>query len=597
MYTDASKWIGATTYFPGPWQLWWMSIPIRVLGTTWGPLLSMAVLNSGWFLLAGWFVRRRLGDRAAMGALIFLAALTWTLGTGAMYSPVPMVMIVPAFAAFCFGCWALAAGDEGVLPLLILLTNFLLLDHLALTLLVSVIVGAALLMWAIGLVVARQAEHTTWAPRRRRARRAVLVAGAITLVMWLPPIIQELRNEPGNLTNLSRAAAARPPQDPIWGTAYGALTAFFAKPPFWLHGSRTHSALMFNALPPSGTAQIVTSGVLGLCAIGLGWSAWVRRDRAAGVAIGLAVVMFLSAWYNIAHPAQTTDLMLYLPRYFLSSWPIAMFVTFALGYGLVKALPAAPRRIWPALPIVVAALLAIANIPHSNIAINTGAADDRLIAVSSTLNPRVIRAVEDQPSVAIAAPQLRAYGYVASLAVALADARISFCYDGIPQFSGTSLPRCPKSSGAPSIQVHPRFPSPSIPADAKVIARSTPLGAAERAQRRQLDRQIRAALKNVDHLEPAPGYWDLMRILETTGQTSEQPAAPPVLSTPGGPMVTQQSRIEFARLILAVHDIAKGSGYEAVTIPGVSSAELLRWAELVRLRADYGFVVTMTSPT
>lgn len=103
MYTDASTWIGVPTYFPGAWQLYWMALPIRVLGSTWGTLVAMAVLNVCWVCLAGWFVRRRLGDRAAIGALALVAVLMFALTPALLVSPVPMVMVLPPFAAFCFG--------------------------------------------------------------------------------------------------------------------------------------------------------------------------------------------------------------------------------------------------------------------------------------------------------------------------------------------------------------------------------------------------------------------------------------------------------------------------------------------------------------
>src|SRR5690606_13414951 len=96
----SSTWIDTPTFFPGPWQLWWMSVPIRVLGTRWGPLLSMAVLNALWYVLAGWLAKRRFGVGAGVGVLLVLAAFSWSLGLASTFTPVPIVAVVIAFAAF-----------------------------------------------------------------------------------------------------------------------------------------------------------------------------------------------------------------------------------------------------------------------------------------------------------------------------------------------------------------------------------------------------------------------------------------------------------------------------------------------------------------
>ncbi len=168
--------IHATTYSAGPWQLWWMWAPVRVLGVSWGPLLAMAVLNSFFLLLAAWCVRRRLGFRSATFALVFLGLLTWSFGADAFHSPVPVVAAAAPFAAFCFAAWALAAGDEGVLPVVVGLAAYLVLCHPSTAVLVPVIGLSALVLWFVSMRRRRRTEPEGWDGYRRRSIRAAVVA-------------------------------------------------------------------------------------------------------------------------------------------------------------------------------------------------------------------------------------------------------------------------------------------------------------------------------------------------------------------------------------------------------------------------------------
>ncbi len=210
MFTDASGWIHASTFFAGPWQLWWMSLPIRVLGFTWGPLLSMAALNSCWILLAGFCVRRAFGRPTAIAALGSLALLLWSIGFGMAVTPVPMAMVLPGFAAFVMIAWAVAAGDDRSIWAMAVIGNFLVLDHLVLSRLVPSIALAALCCWGFWVIRVRSRNPAGWPGRRRRAIGTLAIGAGLTLVAWTPSIIQEITNDPGNLTNLVRANAARP---------------------------------------------------------------------------------------------------------------------------------------------------------------------------------------------------------------------------------------------------------------------------------------------------------------------------------------------------------------------------------------------------
>ena len=247
MYTDASTWAGHTTYFPAAWQLYWLWAPTRVLGTTWGPLLAMAALNGIWIGLGAWMVARRLGTRAALVSLLFLAVLNLSLGMTALHAATPMIMVVPPFAVFLFGAWALSSGDVGVLPAMALLTNFLLLCHLVLSLIVPVVVVAAVL-YLCRMADPRPPSRSRFSSRadgsvaascdRRAGRDRDRMGAGGGGTAPEPP-----RQPRQPLEGIERSAAIDHP-----GRVRLARRRSRCSPdlPFWLPGSREHSIFNFS---------------------------------------------------------------------------------------------------------------------------------------------------------------------------------------------------------------------------------------------------------------------------------------------------------------------------------------------------------------
>ncbi|HET8929945.1 MAG TPA: hypothetical protein VFN21_04735 [Acidimicrobiales bacterium] len=591
IYTDASNWIDSPTYFPGPWWLWWMALPIRVLGATWGPLLAIASLNAFWFLLAGWSVKRRLGPRAAMAALVFLGALTWGLGNSVLLSASGQVMIVPVFAACCFVAWALAAGDEGVLPALALITNFILLDEVVLVRLLPPIIAAAVVIWGIGLYRVRARAPEQWPAVRSKSKRAVLWSVVISAVMWIPSIVQEFTDDPGNLTNLWRVAGSTPTQSGVWLRAYDVLVGFFVRPPFWLRGSRD-SQMLFYDPSLSGVVRLVTAAVVIGSTVWLARSAIERRDRAAVSVLALAAVTFLAAWYNLAYPPTPTGVPTYI-GYFLSTWAVAMFITFALGFALVRAFPGRAARFRLVTLVGCAAALAALNLPHANFAAGTYASSDEMIATARALDPLVVDAVEDRGRVQIARPNVYTSPIVAALAVALDDASIPFCIEGVPQWSDLPVSGCRRGSTDVTVEVLPAAFAAPTPG-ATVIARYAPLSAAERKELDVLGTKVDAALASATELAPTAAYEGFVRSAIPPGAVRRGLLDPSFLVDPTAIIDSVTIRNQFAGVLANVHQRSGSRDVMLVHLPGVSDSDLLRWAQLEGHHSTSSFVVTMT---
>src|SRR5699024_3324342 len=122
----------------------------------------------------------------ALVAFVFLTAFMWSIGSENLIDPRPMEMVTIPFLCFLFAVWLVAEGDIDALPGLAVVANFLFLDHLVQALQIPVIGLCAvvgLILWARR---GRSRPAGERPPGLRRARRRLVQAGVITVVMWLP---------------------------------------------------------------------------------------------------------------------------------------------------------------------------------------------------------------------------------------------------------------------------------------------------------------------------------------------------------------------------------------------------------------------------
>ncbi len=592
MFTDSSRYADAATYFPGAWQLYWLWAPIRLFGSSWGPLIGMGSLNIGWFLLAGWFVKRRLGHRAGAAALVFAALLNWVLSPALLVSPVPMVMVLPAFVTFCFGSWALAAGDEGVLPLLAVVANFLVLDHLVLTVLVPAIGGVALACWIGGVIWQwRGRSDEAWPALRRRSLRAVAGALGVTAIMWLPVVVQQVTHSPGNLTNLWRAGRSQPDAVLSMADAVRKWLSLFLPPDFWLRPSRSSSYLVSTAPPPSPMAVAAIGSGLAVVTVVLATCAFRRRDRATLSALLLATVASVAAWVTIVRAVG--PLANPFPAYVQSSWVVAMFVSFAIAYGIVRSAPGRLRGFSSGAVAVAAVVVAALNLPHAAVTHGVTVAPDPTIDRSHELVDRVLDSVHDGDTVAVRASGFGAYPYTAAAIVAFDAAGIAFCADAIQQFEPSPISVC----GPRKVDHEIRFVRGDGGEEAvdgwRVLGTATSLSAADEADLVRSTARVRAGVAKATAegtgLAFAPAFRTLVETESDLADIRANVADDSILNPPGGLMSTPAGRRRLAVLVHMAEDIVRDhprSGYPVdvspVVVPGVDRSELVRWADLTR---------------
>jgi hypothetical protein len=607
MYTDASLWIGHTTYFPAAWQLYWLWGPTRLLGTTWGPLLSMAALSAIWIGLGAWMVARRLGTRAALLALGFLAVLDLTLGMTALHAATPMIMVVPPFAVFLFGAWALASGDVGVLPAMAALTNFLLLCHLVLTMLVPPILVVAVLGCAVWTIRDVRQDARPRAAAVARLRRPVLWASVVTAVAWLPVVVEQLTNDPGNLANLWHASRAKPTSS-ITATLAGQVSlSLLTRWPFWLPGSRDRS--LFN-LARSGQPlgeQMVVAGIGAVVVLVLAVLAVRARDRAGLSALAIATVALGFSWLNMLRSPSPFGLP---GQYFLSIWPVSMFVTFAVAFNLLRRLAprwrrsAAARRPELLVGLGVVAVVALCSLPHTNRSTASTEPTDAQSIVNRKLVREALAAVHGKGPVKLARPRPNAYPSAAALALALDAASVPYCVDGIPQLRGGPTPSCGGFRHDVMLEVYATARPAHRPPGSRVVATGQPLGADDLRRLEVLTRRVRAAVeRNAGEgrtITLRPEAVDKARTaLETRSRISVDALYRAVklkvadLNVPGGITRTVSGRAKLADSVAGTSLVVDGREVPSVAIPGIDGDDFLEWSHLEHRWAANAFSIAM----
>jgi hypothetical protein len=196
---------------------------------------------------------------------------------GRIYSDVwnPAAGLLP-FTLLIFLAWSIACGDVRLLPLAALVGSFAVQCHLA------------YLPPSLGLLAVSLAGLV--ATRTRPSRRALVVTGAVLLVCWSGPLLDELVHRPGNAEVFVRTVFSG---TPTLGFESGvrAVTHTIGVPPWWLGSASGYGDRIGDIIHAPGALSIASAvalraGLAALVALGLRRG---RRDVALAAAQGLVL--------------------------------------------------------------------------------------------------------------------------------------------------------------------------------------------------------------------------------------------------------------------------------------------------------------------
>jgi len=283
---------------PGPAYFYVQSVAYRLLGDRPASLFAGAVLLSGLSALGVlWVVRRRASaTRTVLVAVVLCwlgillcahspSAITYSEGPlGGLASPWnPMVVIVPLLLLLVLSASALAGSGQAVLGAA-LVGTLVLQANISSGPLALLLVGLAIVGWVVARVRRRgEATPGSW------AARALAIAGGVLLVLlWVPPVVEQLTGHPGNMTLLLRYFSHHGGGQPLaaaWWSLVDVAAMVVVGP------SQVMAQLLGNRPPHAllGVGVLVAAVAAGSAAVVVGLHQ--RRGFAAG--LGLASLLGL----------------------------------------------------------------------------------------------------------------------------------------------------------------------------------------------------------------------------------------------------------------------------------------------------------------
>jgi hypothetical protein len=220
---------------PGP-LLYWLLAPLSAItgGAAWAIMVSGAVLQGLAIAACGWLAYRRGGlllSLAVLTALTF-AYSSFVFGAQFLQAWNPNIAF-PFFMLFLLQAWSLAIGSRWQLLGVVVTGTLLVQLHVG----YLPLVGAGIVWACVIVVLDHRRGHAPEAVGPQPPWRRVLPVSAMAAaLLWVAVLVQQLTQEPGNLTELYhffRDAGA------VAGlrTGAGLYAAEFRFPPPWLGGT------------------------------------------------------------------------------------------------------------------------------------------------------------------------------------------------------------------------------------------------------------------------------------------------------------------------------------------------------------------------
>ncbi len=316
---------------PGPW-LFYVLAPLYRASGAWpnAALVTTALLNAGSAAAAVRIAWRRRGRRFGVLTGVALLLLCRSFGVTALMDPWNAWVPLLPFTWLLFAAWDLVAGRRWALPIVVGVGSFVVQSHVS----YGPVVGA-LGLWGIGAALRS-------CPRPRAWAAPALAAAAVGAVLWAPVAVEQMRNDPGNLTLLAdfflhgrtgplAGVAPTPPIGPV--AAAGLLARELVGGP-WLGGPEP--VALFSVAPLPGWLLVVPVGLLGL----LGAGTIRRGERDLTLALATGAVALGAGFVALARTVgDTGDWIL---RF---SWGIAAFLAaVAVEAAIVVVGDRVPRR-------------------------------------------------------------------------------------------------------------------------------------------------------------------------------------------------------------------------------------------------------------
>jgi len=314
---------------PGPLSFYLLAPTYRLVGSSaWGLLAGMIVLNLVAIAVALWLAHRRGGTPLMLVVAGVVVVLVRGYGFDVVTQPWNPYLPLLFWLVVLLGTWSVLAGDQRMIVVVAAAGSLCAQTHMP-------YVGLSLGMGA--LCVAALGWHWYRHPvDRNDVIGAAGTAGLVGAVLWLPPVWDQLTNEPGNL-RLIADYFGNSPEDPI-GAGEGVRLVLRHLDVFRLIGdafgadgyvTRAGFDLQGSVVP--GLIVLVVWGVSVWLAVRLRHRLLITLDVVIGWSLVLAVIamsrIFGKIWYYLTLWAWTSTTLIVVAVV----WTAAAYVRSRLG--------------------------------------------------------------------------------------------------------------------------------------------------------------------------------------------------------------------------------------------------------------------------
>jgi hypothetical protein len=311
---------------PGPISFWMLAPVYRLLGSSaWSLLAATVALHAAAIGAALFIARRRGGLGVMLGVALLLSLLTRAYGTGTLTEPWNPYMPVLWWVVLMLAVWSVLDRDIKMLPIGVFAGTVAAQTHAPYMVIVLGIGGLGLAAAALHLV------RWSSGPERKQVLVWVGVALLIGGILWTPPVYDQLRREPGNISLLIEHFS-EPSEDPV-GMRLGVEMVLLHLDPWRLLTEQQAATGSLVDASPEDTGSLLPGLFVLVAWAGTVALAWKMRHRAllrlhlvVGVALLLAVVsisrIFGQVWYYLMIWAWGISALLL----FAGGWTIAAHV-------------------------------------------------------------------------------------------------------------------------------------------------------------------------------------------------------------------------------------------------------------------------------
>lgn len=367
---------------PGPmsfWLLW----PFYQLfgGQAWAMEAASASLHLAAMATALWIAYRRGGARLALGIGVLLAVLARGYGAALLTQAWNPYMPVLAWIVVLLALWSVVVDDLLLLPVAVFAASFCMQTHLP-----YLGLGGGLVAVTVVFLFARAIRTRGEDPDGlRRLLRYTGISAAVGVVLWLPPLIDELTQSPGNLTVVWRELT-NPPEPPI-GARRGLSWLLVNLNPWHIVSRGMVTASSSASVVPGIVVLVVWAGAVFVAAR--------RRDRVLLALHGVVGVALLFAAISLVRVHG-------YPWYYLTlwAWGLCALLILAVVWTVAVSLPASVTARLPdsgttfadgALATVVAVCVIFFSVEATSTTVPSSRYSDTL----SRLAPKVVTALDN----------------------------------------------------------------------------------------------------------------------------------------------------------------------------------------------------------